>query len=52
LYLESVLYGVRPLDPVVMTWVSLTLIAVAMVASTLTAWRATRVNPSIALRQE
>ncbi len=36
-YLESDLYGVRPLDPVVMTLVSLTLIAVAMVASTLPA---------------
>ena len=51
-YMESVLYGVRPLDPVVMALVSLTLIAVALMATTLPAWRATRVNPIIALRQE
>ncbi len=51
-YMESVLYGVRPLDPVVMALVSLTLIAVALMATTLPAWRATRVDPIIALRQE
>jgi predicted permease len=51
-YMESVLYGVRPLDPVVIALVSLTLIAVALMATTLPAWRATRVNPIIALRQE
>jgi len=51
-YMESVLYGVRPLDPVVMALVSLTLICVALMATTLPAWRATRVNPIIALRQE
>jgi ABC-type antimicrobial peptide transport system permease subunit len=51
-YMESVLYGVRPLDPVVMVLVSLTLIAVALMATTLPAWRATRVDPIIALRQE
>ncbi len=51
-YMESVLYGVRPLDPVVMACVSLTLIVVALLASTLPARRATRVDPIIALRQE
>jgi ABC-type lipoprotein release transport system permease subunit len=49
-YMESVLYGVRPLDPAVVTLVSLTLLAVALTASTLPAWRATRVDPIIALR--
>lgn len=51
-YLESILYDVRPLDPVIMTWVSLTLIAVAVAACTLPAWRASHVDPIIALRQE
>jgi predicted permease len=51
-YMESVLYGVRPLDPAVIASVSLTLIAVALLASTLPARRATRVDPITALRQE
>ena len=51
-YMESVLYGVRPMDPAVMASVSLTLIAVALLAATLPAWCATRVDPIIALRQE
>jgi predicted permease len=51
-YMESILYGVRPLDPAVMASVSVTLIVVALLASTLPAYRATRVNPIIALRQE
>ena len=51
-FMESILYGVRPLDPVVMSLVSLALIAVALAATTLPAWRATRVDPIIALRQE
>jgi putative ABC transport system permease protein len=51
-YLASILYGVRPLDPVVMVLVSLTLVAIALTATALPAWRATRVDPIIALRQE
>ena len=51
-YLESALFGVRPLDPVVMASTGLTLIVVALLATTLPAWRATRVDPIIALRQE
>ena len=51
-YMESLLYGVRPQDPVVMALVSLALITVALAATTLPAWRATRVDPIIALRQE
>ena len=51
-YIESVLYGVRPLDPVVLASVSMALMFVAILASTLPARRATRVNPIVALRQE
>ncbi len=51
-YIESVLYGVRPLDPVVLASVGITLLLVAFLASTLPALRATRVDPIAALRQE
>jgi predicted permease len=51
-YVESILYGVRPLDPIVIVSVTLTLGTVALIASILPAWRATRVDPVTALRQE
>ena len=51
-YIESVLYGVRPLDPIVVAPVGLTLVAVAIMATTLPALRATRVDAIVALRQE
>jgi len=51
-YLASLLYAVRPLDPVIMTLVALIMTAVALLATTLPAWRAARVDPVVALRQE
>ena len=51
-YLESALYGVRPLDPVVMASTTVALAVVALLATTLPAWRAARVDPIFALRQE
>ncbi|MBM3792178.1 MAG: FtsX-like permease family protein, partial [Acidobacteria bacterium] len=51
-YIESVLFGVRPLDPPVLVVVCLVLGMVALSASTLPARRAARVDPITALRQE
>jgi hypothetical protein len=50
--ISNQLYGVSSLDPVVMAGVVLVLTAVAVLASWLPARRASRVNPSVALRSE
>jgi ABC-type antimicrobial peptide transport system permease subunit len=49
--MASLLYGVRPHDPAVFLIVPLLLLAVAALASYLPARRATKVNPTIALRE-
>ncbi len=48
--MASLLYGVRPHDPAVFLIVPLLLFAVAVLASYIPAWRATKVDPMIALR--
>jgi predicted permease len=48
----SLLYGVSPRDPMVLTVVALTLVAVGTLACLLPAWRAGRVDPVVALRAE
>jgi predicted permease len=51
-YLSSVLYGVRPRDPLTLAGVSLVLLLVAAIAIALPARRAARTDPMEALRQE
>jgi ABC-type antimicrobial peptide transport system permease subunit len=49
---ESLLFGVSPSDPVTFAAVSALLVVVALCASALPAYSATRVDPMLALRDE
>jgi predicted permease len=48
--IQSLLYGTRPLDPIVFGLVSLVLLLVAGASCVLPAWRASRLDPMSALR--
>lgn len=50
--LTAFLHGVHPLDPVVLGVVSALLAVIALAACWLPAWRATRVDPIVALRAD
>ena len=50
--LRSQLFGVEPGDPMTFAAVTTGLVAVAVVAAFSPAWRATRVDPVVALRAE
>jgi predicted permease len=50
--IESMLYGTRPLDPAVFAVVAATLLTVAAAACVVPAWKASRIDPMQALRNE
>jgi predicted permease len=50
--LESLLYEVQPLDPLTFVSVPAILLLVALLATALPAWRATRIAPTAAMRVE
>lgn len=50
--MRSVLYGTSPTDPATLAGVSALLAGVALLATALPAWRASRIDPVVALRTE
>jgi FtsX-like permease family/MacB-like periplasmic core domain len=51
-FLQNILYGVNSLEPVVLVTAPLVLLAASLLASFIPALRATRVDPTVALRSE
>jgi ABC-type antimicrobial peptide transport system permease subunit len=50
--LQTMIYDVSPTDPAVMVAVAFLLAAITVVACFVPAWRATRIDPVVALRSE
>lgn len=51
-FLDTLLFAVKPTDPVTFVATAAVLALTALVACAAPAWRATRVEPAVALRQE
>jgi putative ABC transport system permease protein len=51
-YLSTLLYAVKPLDPITFVAVPVVLIITAAIAVAAPAWRAARVDPVVAFRAE
>ena len=51
-FLSTLIFGVRPTDPLTFVGVSVLLTAIALIASVIPAYRATRIEPMKALRDE
>ena len=51
-FMEAMLFGVQPFDPVTFAAVALVLVIGALASAIAPAWRAARVEPAIALRSE
>jgi ABC-type antimicrobial peptide transport system permease subunit len=51
-FLRGIVYGVKSIEPVVLVTAPLILLAASLVASYIPALRATRVDPTVALRSE
>jgi ABC-type antimicrobial peptide transport system permease subunit len=51
-FLKSLLFGIKVTDPLTFGGVSLVIVLIGLAASLFPAWRATKVNPVYALRNE
>jgi ABC-type antimicrobial peptide transport system permease subunit len=51
-FASSLLFGLKPTDPLTMVTATLVLLLVAMLAGYMPAWQASRLDPASALRHE